>query len=243
MKTNDRDSQINYYRIYVVNEGQTRRNFWCFLQGATEWTVSDTLGRSDSMLPVPPNYQGLMYFTVPNLYVLGAGVANQEVMPGVRIDSTTQVDVQLQEMRKVDYNNAPPCIPPIINPDSVGTSPPGTIAVETNGFNMEQNNYHHCFGNASFGIDTGTGFMGITWSPYPSMNYTLTPRFAFYIATGNYEMSCLVDLNNVAHYSANVKESDFDNYEVTVTLAIDGTWIVTPGRPPESDMYEDSTEE
>ena len=219
------------YKIYLVNEGATSKNFWCFLQEPQNIPTSDVYANSDAMLSVLPNYGGLNSFTIPLQYVVGAGASNQAVGLDVKIDSNYIKNSQIQQVWNVDYATVPPPQGPIISLKQGATSPPKTLGMETNAFDKVKNENNQWFSNMSFGIQSANGFMGLTWSPDPSNTYTITPKFAFYIATGNYTSNSLADINAISNTSAKVELTDFQNLEATVTLTSTGTWLVSPGKP------------
>jgi hypothetical protein len=106
-----------------------------------------------------------------------------------------------------------------------------TIQIISNAFDQKINEDNKWFSNMSFGINSANGFMGVTWSPSPSETSTLTPKFAFYIATGSYKSNSLVDMDTISNYAAQIELCDFKNLETTVTLTSTGAWVVTPGAP------------
>lgn len=224
-------STTTNYKIYLVNEGSTTQNFWCFLQEPEGVATSAVYANSSAMLSVLPNYGGTNTFTIPLQYVVGAGASNQAVGLDVRIDSNYIQQAQLQQLWNADYATAPPKQGPQLLLNQETTSPSNTIGIKSNAFNQVQNENEQWFSNMSFGIESFNGFMGVTWAPSPSQTSTLTPKFAFYIATGSYTSNSLVDMTTVSNNSAKIELSSFKNLEATVTLTASGAWRVTAGRP------------
>ncbi len=226
----DFESTTNY-KIYLVNQGSVAKNFWCFLQEPQGVPSSQVYANSDAMLSVLPNYGGTNSFTIPLQYVLGSGASNQAVGLDVQIDSNYIKDVQLEQMWEVNYATVPPPQGPLMKLEQGTTAPKGTIGAKTNDFDQVHNENNGWFSNMSFGIQSANGFMGLTWSPNPSDTNIITPKFAFYIATGSYSNNSLADITVISNTSARVELTDFQNLEATVTLTSTGTWEVTPGKP------------
>lgn len=219
------------YKIYLVNQGSSAKNFWCFLQQPQGVPTDSVYANSDAMLSVLPNYGGVNSFTIPLQYVVGAGATNEAVGLDVVIDSNIIQQAQLQQTWNADYATAPPKQGPQLSLAQGGVSPSGTIGLISNAFDQTQNENNQWFSNMSFGIQSANGFMGVTWAPSPSDTSTVTPKFSFYIATGNYTSNSLADITTISNQSAQVTLSDFKNLEATVTLTTKGTWLVTPGKP------------
>ncbi|KGJ93766.1 hypothetical protein [Colwellia psychrerythraea] len=219
------------YKIYLVNESASTKNMWCFLTKPEGLTGPNVFANSSSSLSVTPNYAGTNLFTVPLQYSLQAGASNEAVGLDIRIDSTISVNADLKKKYQADYVTAPPKQGPNLTLDQTGSSPAKTMAFKTNGFNKVQNEDNQWFSSATFGIETGNGFMGVTWSPDPNDTKTITPKFEFYIATGSFESNKLADFNTISNDSAIIPLSMFKNLEATVTLTETGSWVVTAGRP------------
>ncbi len=224
------DNTTNY-RIYLVNQGSSARNFWCFFQEPLGLPSSGVFGNSDSVLSVPPNYPGLNYFTIPYQYVLGSGASNQPVGWHSQITTSYLEAVQLEQIWEVNYVTVPPRQGPSMRLKQGEKSAPNTVGAQVNSFDQVKNENESWYGNMSFGIQSGNGYIGVVWAPSPLDNFTITPKFAFYITTGDYTSNDLEDINSIANNSAKIGLSDFQNLEVTVTLTSSGSWLVNPGKP------------
>jgi hypothetical protein len=224
-------NQTTNYKIYVVNRGATDKNFWCFLQQPQELISSNVYGNSDAMISVTPNYAGTNSFTIPLQYIVGAGAENRAVGLNVQIDASVLLNTQLKNSWSANYATVPPKQGPQLTLKQGTSSPDGTVVIESNSFDKVKNENNKWFSNMSFGIQSNNGFMGFTWAPSPNEKNTITPKFAFYIATGNFTSNNLVDMTSVSNQSAKVELSHFKNLEATVTLKSDGTWDVSPGSP------------
>ncbi len=224
-------NNVTNYKIYLVNEGSGGENFWCFLQQPKMNLTGDVFANSNTSLFVIPNYQGTNKFTIPLQYTLGAGASNNAVGLNIQIDSAIMKDVSLEDIWDVKYATAPPKQGPNISLEQGTKSSDGTIGAKSNNFDKVTNENNKWFSNMNFGIQTANGFIGITWSPSPSNTTTITPKFAFYVSTGNYTSNDLADLTTISNKSAKIELSNFKNLEATVTLTSRGEWLVTPGAP------------
>ncbi|AUC76395.1 MULTISPECIES: hypothetical protein [unclassified Olleya] len=222
------------YKIYLVNEGSTSKNFWCFLQEPVGVPSSGVYANSDTMLSVVPNYAGTNTFTIPFQYKVAAGASNKAVGLNVQIDSSIMQDSNLEQLWNADYvtvtGSQGPQGPSLSLNQSI-PSPKNTIGIRSNSFDQVQNENKKWFGNMSFGLESSNGFLGVTWTPSPSNTSTITPKFAFYVATGAYSSNSLADIATISNDSAKIELTDFKNLEATVTLTSSGTWLVTPGSP------------
>jgi hypothetical protein len=218
------------YTIYLKNDSNDGKNFWCFLE-KPEGVPSDAVfANSSASLFVLPNYGGTNKFTIPLQYSLGAGASNEAVGLGVQIDASIIQNAQLKQTWEAQYATIPPKQGPNLNLVQGQKSPDNTIGVLSNDFDKVINENGKWFSNMSFGIQTQNGFLGVTWSPSPSDDHTITPKFSFYIATGSFTSYELADISTISRKSAKVEIKDFKNLEATVTLTSKGEWLVTPGR-------------
>ena len=232
MSNSDKLDYTAHYRIYIVNETAANHKFWCFLQEPQDFSLNQAYANSAASMNVKAHSSGKdNCFTIPVQYALGVGVGNQPIGLDVKVVPNSIENVDMKQLWEAEYATAPPCNPPRLELKSEEESPPGTVTVATNAFNKQRNENEHCFSNMSYGIPSNNGFMGFTWSPLPSMNYMIRPKFAFYIATGAYQSNHLYDIQSIAREAALVQLSEFQYADVTVTLAADGTWLVTPGEP------------
>jgi hypothetical protein len=84
----------------------------------------------------------------------------------------------------------------------------------------------------SFGIETESGFAGVTWSPDPNVKYTIKPKLNFYVSVATYTSDTLADITEISATSANVPSSIFDSAgNATVVYKSNGEWAVTTGKP------------
>ncbi|WP_231737977.1 hypothetical protein [Myroides odoratus] len=224
-------SATTNYKIYLVNKGSSTKNFWCFLQKPEGVPTSDVYANSDAMLSVVPNYDGKNWFTIPLQYKVGAGATNQAVGLNVKIDSSVIKDAQLEQLWNAEYATAPPKQGPNLSISQGEKSPANTIGIKSNKFNQVQNENEKWYSNMSFGIESANGFMGVTWAPSPNDKSTVTPKFAFYIATGDFTSNSLADIATISNEAAKIELSSFKSLEVTVTLTEKGEWLVEPGAP------------
>ncbi|MES2574648.1 MAG: hypothetical protein V4572_06880 [Bacteroidota bacterium] len=218
------------YTIYLKNESSDPRSFWCFLEKPEGISYYEAYANSSASLSVMPNYGGINKFMIPIQYSLGAGASNNAVGLGVQIDSSIIQYAQLKQTWEAQYATIPPNQGPNLNLVQGQISPDNSIGLLSNAYDQVRNENGRWFSNMSFGIQTYNGFMGITWSPSPNNQYTITPKFSFYISTGDFTSNELADFATISRQSAKVELSDFKNLEVTVTLTSKGEWLVQPGR-------------
>lgn len=222
------------YKIYLINQSSSTQTFWCFLTRPQE-LASDpkVFANSSASLAIDPNDPSTNTFTIPVQYVVGAGASNNAVGLNVQIDSTISQDTDLGQSWNAAYANVPPNKGPKLTQG--GSSTPNTaIKLVTNNFNQEQNESQDWYASQSFGIETAAGFMGMTWSPSPGQTRTLTPKLEFYVNVGSFGSSTLADWTEVGNDAAVLSvPSSFLNGSATVTYLNDGTWQVTPGKPPQ----------
>lgn len=218
------------YTIYLKNNSSDPKNFWCFLEKPAGLPSSDVFANSSASLSVLPNYGGINKFTIPLQYSVGAGASNQAVGLGVQIDSSIINDVQLRQTWEASYATVPPQQGPNLSLVQGEVSPESTIGLLSNAFDKTKNENNKWFSNMSFGIETQNGFLGVTWSPSPDDQHTITPKFSFYISTGSFTSYELADIATISRKAAKVELSNFKNLEATVTLTSTGEWIVTPGK-------------
>jgi hypothetical protein len=217
------------YIIYLVNNSTTTKRFWCFLAPPEELAGDPAVfANSSTWLSVDPDAEGENTFTVPAQFSVGAGASNNAVGLNIKINSNITKNADLQQLWEANYS--PPRKGPTLR--LAGASPANTIAIQSNDFDQRENEDAGWYSNMSFGIQTDQGFVGMTWSPSPQETRTLTPKLAFYIATGTYGENSLANWSDVSNKSAMVTvPKDFKERQVTVTLTSNGGWAVTPGKP------------
>lgn len=227
------------YTIYLVNKSSSTQTFWCFLTRPQE-VASDpsVFANSSASIAIDSNDPSTNSFTIPVQYVVGAGASNNAVGLDVQVNSTISQNSDLAAVWNADYANAPPKKGPKLTLASSATGP-NSIKLVTNAFNQEDNEALGWYSNQSFGIQTQSGFMGMTWSPSPNQSRTLTPKLSFYISVGDFGSSTLADWTQVSNDSAVVAvPGSFNAGSATVTLLNNGKWSVSPGKPVQLSLLE-----
>ncbi len=227
------------YTIYLVNQSSSTQTFWCFLTRPAE-IASDpnVFANSSASIAIDSNDPSTNYFVIPVQYSVGAGASNNAVGLDVQVTSTISQNSDLAQVWNADYANAPPKKGPKLTAASTSTGP-NSIKLVTNSFNQEDNEALGWYSNQSFGIQTASGFMGMTWSPSPNQSRTLTPKLSFYISVGSFGSSTLADWTQVSNDSAQVSvPGSFTGGACTVTLLNNGKWKITPGKPPQLALLE-----
>jgi len=224
-------------RVLYCNVGQGNARDLHHLSGQS---VAGVYANSTASLAVIPNDPGLNFFTILTQYIVGAGASNHAVKVGARIvvsapivaaASSVTHDAALGDMWDANYATWPPNEGPSLNLSGT-KSPSETIAIRSNAFNKVVNENNDWFSNMSFGIQSESGFIGMTWSPNPQEIRAVTPRLHFYLVSGNYGSNVVASFDDVSNTSASIKvPSDFIHNKCTVTHTEIGDWLVTPGEP------------
>lgn len=230
------------YTIYLVNRSAGDQIFWCFLEEPVELAgQAGVFANSAASLAVVPNYPGENYFTIPAQFVVGAGASNNAVGLNVRVTSAITQNAKLSDQFLGEYATVPPNKGPNLKLTGSGAAPT-QISIASNEFNQQGNENQGWFSNMSFGINTAAGFMGMTWSPFPSQTRTLTPILNFYVAVGSFGSNTLAAYTTVSNKSAHLTTpNSFLRNEATVTYTPTGNWIVTPGKPPKAALLAGAT--
>lgn len=224
------------YTIYIVNESSSTQIFWCFLERPQE-LASDpkVFANSNTNLQIASRQPGINSFTIPVQYIVAAGASNNAVAPNILVQSSVTNNANLGDQWETFYASVPPNAGPTMT--RYGTSGPSqSIQMASSPFEKEKNEAYGWYSNMTFGIRTSQGFMGMTWSPDPNQQRTLTPKLSFYVTIGNYDSNSLADFTTVSRSAAEISvPSSFDILnQTTVTYTSSGTWIVTPGKPKSS---------
>ena len=228
---------VDKYTIYVLNQSSDTQTFWCFLSEPKE-LVSDpgVYANSAASIAIKPNYKGLVSFGIPVQYVVGAGASNNAVGLNVEIISAISDGANLGDVWQAVYATVPPNMGPDLNGPAQG-APTNTIQIVSNDFDKSHNEANGWFSNQSFGILTEAGFMGMSWSPSPSIKRTITPKLSFYVAVGDFGSNSLASWNDVSVSSqVAMAPNDFSTNKATITYSSTGTWSIKPGAPSISDL-------
>lgn len=223
---------MNKYNIYVVNNMTSTQEFWCFLAAPQTNYTGSVYANSSAYVGVVPNSPSLNFFTVPVQYVFQAGASNNAVGLNIEITSTTSNNVNLGDQWEAAF--ADPQLHQGATLTKYGSlAPAASLQYETNNYDQAQEPVNHWFASETFGIETESGFIGVTWAPIAGATNTITPNLQFYIATGSYSANTLANMTTVSTQSQVVNLTDFDNaFNCTVTLSSSGLWSVAPGTPP-----------
>ena len=222
------------YTIYIVNKND-KRKFWLFLSAPEELSGLGVYANSSAYMTVAPNYIGTNSFTIPVQYVIGAAASSNAVGLGVRVSSVNTQQTDLKQEWKIQY--APPANHE--GPTVTKGSDPQVdqIWLDTLEYEKGEEPIKKWYASQSFGIETDSGYIGMTWSPITGETRKITPKLAFYVATGDYESNSLASWNQVSDGAAKITEESFSpSREVTVTRTSAGGWDITPGAPPKTDI-------
>jgi hypothetical protein len=221
------------YTIYLVNQSSSTQTFWCFLTRPQEVASDPTVfANSSASIAIDSNDPSTNSFTIPVQYVVSAGASNQAVGLGVQINSTISQDSDLTDVWDATYANVPPNKGPKLTLDGSSSVGANSLKIVTNAFDQENNESNNWYASQSFGIQTESGFMGMTWSPSPNQSRTLTPKLSFYVSVGSFGDSTLADWTQVSNQSAQLSvPGSFSAGAATVTYLNNGKWQITPGKP------------
>jgi hypothetical protein len=169
---------------------------------------------------------------IPVQYKVGAGASNKAVGLSVKVISSITQNADLQDIWNADYANFPPPKGPTLGKSGEQTSA-NQISIVTNNFDKGNNeNNGHWYSNQSFGIETGSGFIGMTWDPKAGQTRQLTPKLTFYVAIGEYGENTLASWDQFSNAAAEIHApTDFSKGSCTVTYTKESRWKVTPGEP------------
>lgn len=218
------------YTINLVNSTLVPQTFWCFLAPPQELNTPAVFGNSTTFLIVNPNeQQNVNNFVVPLQYQVAAGASNNAVGLGTVIESFSTRNANLGDVWDATYNG------PEEGPNLTLATPGSGGAIITivdNTFNPGINQGQNWYANQSFGIQSSSGFIGLTWDPQPGQATVITPSFTFYVALGSYSASTLAEIDTYSTNSAAISLEDFasDN-QVWVERQVDGSWSVTNTNP------------
>jgi hypothetical protein len=176
---------VDTYNIHLVNTSASSQTFWCFLARPQE-LVDDpgVYANSSANLEVDPNSPADNYFGIPVQYIVGAGASNKAVGLNIQVVSSVTNDADVLDTWDANYADWPPNKGPTMSLSGT-KAPPNSIAIVTNPFNQITNENNHC--NQSSGIETASGFIGMSWSPNPNQKRTLIPKLKFYVSTGDFD--------------------------------------------------------
>jgi hypothetical protein len=226
------------YKINLFNLQNQTQKFWCFLSAPKSNIDSTVYANSNTAINVS-TYTGSQKasFTVPLQYKVEVGATNKAVGLNTLIESSDTHDSDLEVEWKASYYQKKDDKTPPTLALSGQTAPAGQLAIVTNSYNKNDEPLNKWYGNMSFGIETETGFIGVSWSPNPTFTYKLEPIVNFYVAVGDYSQNKLANITAISSTSANITQKSFDgNYECTVIYQPDGSWVVKPGYAPPASL-------
>ena len=225
MSTND-------YTIYLVNQSSGTQIFSCFLQRPAELANrSSVFDVTNLRLGVRSYSGGSDYFVIPQQLAVAVGASNQPVGENARIVSNRTLNADLGDRFSAEYVTVPPAMGPTLAKSGTGAAP-GQISISANAFDQASNEAQGWFANMSLGVQTGSGFMGMTWSPSPNQTNDLTPVWGFLVTAQAYYNNSLIRVDTGSNKGAQLTApKDFLYGAAIVTYTATGVWQVTPGKP------------
>lgn len=223
---------MNTYQIFIVNQMTSEQEFFCFLsQPDVDGTSATIYANSSTYVSVVPNSPALNFFSVPVQYVLAASNSNQAVGLNIRVDTLVTTNVNLGDQWEASFadpfkHQAGALV------QTGSAAPTRSLQLQTNSYPQGNEFQAEWFANETFGIQTQSGFIGVTWAPSAGTTTTIVPQLQFYIATGDYAANQLADMTTVSTTSQLVTLGDFDQYlNCTVTRTSNGGWSIAQGKP------------
>ncbi|OCA52954.1 hypothetical protein [Photorhabdus namnaonensis] len=220
------------YKIYIINQQDKKKKFWCFLS-EPQSEVSDKVFANSSTYMTLSKYEigDENAFIIPLEFKLKASSHNKVVGMSSKISTHSLKDIELGSIWKAEFDSSDEHINPYLSKLSEETEP-NQVGIKINGFDLTEQEINQWYSCLTFGIKSGAGFIGYSWLPSPSDTYHIQPKIKFYVKTGEYIENQLIKMSDVSSDSAFITEENFDKRkECTVIYTTTGEWKVKPGKP------------
>ncbi|AWK42034.1 MULTISPECIES: hypothetical protein [Photorhabdus] len=220
------------YKIYIVNQQDKKKKFWCFLS-EPQSEVSDKVFANSSTYMTLSKYErgDENAFIIPLEFKLKASSHNKVVGISSQISTHSLRNIELGSVWKVEFDSSEEHINPSLSKLSEETEP-NQVGIKINGFDLTEQEINQWYSCLTFGIKSGAGFIGYSWLPSPSDTYHIQPKIEFYVKTGEYIENQLIKMSDVSSDSALITEENFDKRkECTVIYTTTGEWKIKPGKP------------
>ena len=223
---------MDTYTIYIINKYISTETFWCFLSKPEQLKVGKEIyANSSARLTLKPDsLSTIAKFEIPVQYKLAATSLNKATGLGIRVSTQNSSNVSLgQEWAATFYTGTENQAPDL---DKTGSAPNETeVVYKSNAFDPQMAKKNRWFPNKTFGMETVTGFIGMTWEASPSKKDTISPNVTFYINTGSFHPNTLADYSAVQDAPAALGKDNFDGFDATVILNRNGRFDVQSGAP------------
>jgi len=217
------------YLVYMVNNSESSKNFYCFLTAPEEIDGAQVFANSSNHVTLPDQSTGT--FDIGIEYSLEVKAQQTPVEVGVTVSGGESLLVDLTDTCDATFTvNDEHQIPTISMASDVAAE--GEIGLLLNSYVPSDQEVYNWYQSATFGIKAGSSSMGYTWTPGPNSSTNLTPKVSFYINYGDYTDNQLLSVTETSRNSAQLTNASFDSAgKTTVTINSDGTWTVLPGQP------------
>ncbi|OWO82514.1 hypothetical protein B5C26_09020 [Photorhabdus luminescens] len=229
------------YKIYIINQQDKKRKFWCFLSEPQSEVSDRVFANSSTYMTLSKHKIGdENAFIIPLEFKLKASSHNKAVGISSKVSTHSLRDIELGSIWKAEFDSSDEHINPSLSKLSEKTEP-NQVGIKINGFDLTEQEINQWYSCLTFGIKSGTGFIGYSWLPSPSDIYHIQPKIRFYIKTGEYIENQLIKMSDVSSNSAQITEENFDiRKECTVIYTTTGEWKVAPGKPPSLLLHDNS---
>ncbi|MCA6220942.1 hypothetical protein [Photorhabdus antumapuensis] len=223
------------YKIYIINQQDKKKKFWCFLSEPQSEVSDKVFANSSTYMTLSKHIKGdENSFIIPLEFKLKASSHNKVVGISSKISTHSLKDIELGNIWKVEFDSSNEHINPSLSKLSEKTEP-NQVGIKINGFDLTEQEINRWYSCLTFGIESGEGFIGYSWLPSPNDTYHIQPKIRFYIKTGEYVENQLIKMSDVSSDSALITEEDFDKRkECTVIYTTQGKWEVKSGKPSPS---------
>jgi len=217
--------------IHIINKYDSKETFWCFLAKPKALdTGSDIFSNSSARLTLINDPTTEASFTIPVQFSLAAKSVNKPIGLGVKVSTRQQKPVELEESWGATFYTGGDHQAPSLK-ENGGKASENTINYSSNSFQPDKVIENDWYPTQSYGIETNSGFVGLTWEPRPQKTVKIEPLLEFYISTADYKANSLANLTTISTKLATVKLKDFKGKAVTVIYESNGDWTVKSGKP------------
>lgn len=228
-----RTNFMNTYSIYVQNHTSINQTFWLFMSQPEKLSVNSKIyANSSARVTLPAKSKHVTMFEIPIQYKLGARSENKAAGLDVRVSSRNTQNVEIEQVWEAKFSTDASNMAPSLKQFG-GKAKKGEIDFLSNDFSPSEAKLNRWYPIQTFGLETGTGFVGMSWEAQPSDLVSISPNLKFFVNTGSFTANTLADYTSVKRNAAEINEDSFDGYSVTVTLEETGKWSVKRGRPDE----------
>ncbi|MBF4333307.1 hypothetical protein EAY29_24095, partial [Vibrio anguillarum] len=236
-------AQADLFKIYIINESTTKETFWLFLDKPKQLNVgSEIFANSAARLTINTGSQPVAEFEIPLQFKLSAKSINRAVGLNVKVSTSQTENINLTDVWEANFYTGEDHQAPDLTKVS-GKAKDNEIIYKDNHFDPDDAIANEWYPSQSFGLETASGFVGMSWEARPGKQVSIAPEVKFYISTGDYTANKLADYTTVSDNSAELTLDKFKGGAATVTYTASGDWKITAGRPKHMLSDENEVEE